>query len=188
MKEADIIRYLRTGDDREIDRAFEFLYEDCYPAIRSFVRRKGGGREDAADIFQDALIIFYKKIRNLDFSLQCSIGTYLFSICRNLWLKKMRTTSREAKRKEHYEQDEVDEHMLYLMEGDEDIQTMTACLREMGGDCGQLLIYFFFDGLKTDEVTRKMGYANEQVTRNKKSRCLKKLRILFKERQAKLNY
>ena len=33
----------------------------------------------------------------------------------------------------------------------------------------------------TNEVAKVMGYANEQVTRNKKSRCLKKLRATLKE-------
>ena len=50
----------------------------------------GGTRDDAKDIFQDALIIFHRKVRSEEFVLTCAVSTYLFSICRNLWREELR--------------------------------------------------------------------------------------------------
>lgn len=54
--------------------------------IRYYISKNNGNEEDAKDIFQDALFIIIEKIHNNDFVLQGTLSTYLFAICKNLWL------------------------------------------------------------------------------------------------------
>ncbi|MEO1516842.1 MAG: sigma-70 family RNA polymerase sigma factor [Bacteroidota bacterium] len=187
LAKSAIIEHLRGHDERMVDRAFESLYREHAAAVRSFVMQKGGNAEDAADVFQDALIVFYKKIRSNGFELHCSIGTYLFAVSKNLWLNKVRKHKKEIIGVDGWPQDELGETDVPLMEENPNSLAAAKALKKMGGDCEQLLVDFFFNGLETTEITQRMGYANEQVTRNKKSRCLKKLRILFRQLKSQMS-
>ena len=57
--------------------------------IQHFVTNNNGSFDDARDIFQEAMIALYEKVQLEHFTLSCQIKTYLFSICKNLWLKRL---------------------------------------------------------------------------------------------------
>lgn len=68
------------------------LYLDIYPLILKLVKSNSGTESDAKDVLQDAFLIVYTKISNDNFKLSCSFNTYIYSICRNLWLKQLRNS------------------------------------------------------------------------------------------------
>jgi DNA-directed RNA polymerase specialized sigma24 family protein len=41
-----------------------------------------------ADLFQDAIIVLFEKARDPEFTLTCSVRTYLIAICRNQIFKR----------------------------------------------------------------------------------------------------
>jgi DNA-directed RNA polymerase specialized sigma24 family protein len=53
MDDQQILTLLR---DKATDKAFKRLYRD-FPKIENLILQKGGSKEDATDIFQEALII-----------------------------------------------------------------------------------------------------------------------------------
>jgi RNA polymerase sigma factor (sigma-70 family) len=65
------------------------IYQKFAPRIIDYIRRKGGKREDGQDIFQEALIIIFQKAQKIEFELKSSFYSFLFGICRNLWLQKI---------------------------------------------------------------------------------------------------
>src|SRR6185436_11226786 len=75
---------------KEDNAAFERLHKDCFPIVAKYVKQNSGSRQDAEDIFQEAIIVLLNNIRHPGFQLTASLKTYLFSISKNLWLKKLR--------------------------------------------------------------------------------------------------
>jgi RNA polymerase sigma factor (sigma-70 family) len=65
------------------------IYQKFAPQIIDYVKRKGGKKEDGQDIFQEALVIIFQKVRDAAFELRSSFYSFLFGICRNLWLQKI---------------------------------------------------------------------------------------------------
>jgi RNA polymerase sigma factor (sigma-70 family) len=191
LNTTNIITKLKASDARIVDQAFSLLYREHYPVIRSFITNNSGSEEDAADIFQDALIVLYDKVRDETFELKCALKTFIYSICRNLWLKKLNGKKQDVVKTEAFSSIELEPNIADILEDTEQSRLITKYLQRIGGDTEKILVHFYFDGMKTEEVTQRMGYANEQVTRNKKSRCLKKLRglllesTLFKDFRAK---
>ena len=72
------------------------VYDHVLPSIIYYVRDNGGTEADARDVFQDALLALYRRVRDGDFTLTCTLKSYLRVVCRNLWLKRLRKTGREA--------------------------------------------------------------------------------------------
>ena len=72
------------------DRAvIESIYRENFPPIQAFVLKNNGFADDAKDIFQEAMIVLFEKAKLESFVLTCQIKTYLYSVSRRLWLKKL---------------------------------------------------------------------------------------------------
>jgi RNA polymerase sigma-70 factor (ECF subfamily) len=46
--------------------------------------------------------------------------------------------------------------------------------------CREVLTLFYYNHFSIDAIMPQMGYANENVTKSHKSRCLRKLKEIFK--------
>ncbi|MEO7048644.1 MAG: sigma factor, partial [Ferruginibacter sp.] len=83
--EQTLLKGLASNDKNCI----ESIYRENYSLIQSFVLNNNGSVDDARDIFQEAMIVLYEKAGLATFSLTCQLKTYLYSICRRLWLKRL---------------------------------------------------------------------------------------------------
>ncbi|UYZ62294.1 RNA polymerase sigma factor [Hymenobacter weizhouensis] len=54
-------------------------------------------------------------------------------------------------------------------------QRLRGLFSQLGADCQQVLMYFYFRGYNFEKVAGKMGFANANVARMQKSGCLRKL-------------
>ena len=84
-----IIIALRNNDDSVLS----VLYKLYFGSINHFIITNNGSEDDAKDIFQEAIIVFYQNIKDQNFELNCKIKTYLYSVSRLMWLKKIKKAS-----------------------------------------------------------------------------------------------
>ena len=103
-KAEEILDGLRKRDSNVLD----FIYENFFHQIKIFINKNNGTDEDAQDIYQDAILVIYQKIKNDNLTLNCSFNTYLYSVCRLLWLKQL------EKRKKSLEYAEDSEKLVEL--------------------------------------------------------------------------
>jgi RNA polymerase sigma factor (sigma-70 family) len=161
------------------DQALKQLYKQIFPIIKSFIHKNNGSEDDAADIFQDAIIVFYEKVRLNQFQLNSSIRTFLYSVCKHLWLNKLRAQKKVFSLEEESESMTIDDDTLSIIGTNEKNEYLIQLLSAIGEDCKKVLIYYYFDRLKMKQIADRMNFANEQVAKNKKSSCLKKLKSMI---------
>ncbi len=89
-----------VNDDEE---ALAYLYRIHFPMILNFILTNSGTQDEAKDIYQESIIVFYEKIKAGSLELNCQIKTYLYSVCRRLWLKKLAEKSRYVGKIEDFE-------------------------------------------------------------------------------------
>jgi RNA polymerase sigma factor (sigma-70 family) len=77
------------GLKKKQERYIRYLYKEFSPMINNFVIHNSGTYEDAEDVFQDALVLLYKRICTGNVCLNCSLKTYFYAICRNIWMKRL---------------------------------------------------------------------------------------------------
>ncbi|MDB5197511.1 MAG: sigma-70 family polymerase sigma factor, partial [Flaviaesturariibacter sp.] len=70
-------------------KAIETIYKENYNVVQALVVNNSGTTDDAKDIFQEALIVLYEKVKTGSFELNCQIKTYVYSVSRRLWLKRL---------------------------------------------------------------------------------------------------
>ena len=139
-----LIELLRSIDRSENDRAMSFLYQKLYLKVNSYVLKNSGGKDDAADLFQDGLIVLYKAIRQQKIPKDSNVQGYLFAVCRNLWLKRLRRQKKQQPLTKEFEDIPVDISHLDEMISIEKQDIIQDLLAKLGGNCRQLLIYFYY--------------------------------------------
>ncbi|MDQ1152448.1 RNA polymerase sigma factor (sigma-70 family) [Sphingobacterium zeae] len=80
-----IIEGIKDGNSFAIDA----IYKRYYPSISHMILQNNGREDEAKDIFQEAVIVLYDKVSKGNFELSSKLKTYLYSICRRLWLKQL---------------------------------------------------------------------------------------------------
>jgi RNA polymerase sigma factor (sigma-70 family) len=173
LTDEQILASIRAGDDRALGQVYRHNKE----AIIRYVLNNNGKEDDALDIFQEAVVLFYEKAKNVDFVLTASIGTYLFAICKNMWLKQLRskglvTTSDTPKDIVDITEDE-DEIL-----SNERVSAILSLLNQMIGNCKDLLSAFYYDKKSMLEIKDIFNYNTEESAKNQKYKCLKRLKEL----------
>lgn len=185
----EVLTGLRAGESF----AVQYLAKENLPLIKYFISKNNGSDEDAKDIFQDALFILVEKVHADNFELQGSLTTYLFAICKNLWL--MALDRQRVARK--YEKQHVSELSVVQddhSESSDDLfyeNLFRKCFESMD-EVSQKILKMYWMEISPAEIAEKLGYSYGYV-RKRKSECMKELkrRIMdhpdFKEFEKNLN-
>jgi RNA polymerase sigma factor (sigma-70 family) len=164
---------------KEADRAFRFLYQSAMPAVRQFVLNNSGNEEDAGDVFQDGLVVFHQHIKDNRFRGESSFKTYLFSICKFIWYNKLKKRKRMSIVNDAEIPDLQDDFTIRVLDEDKSILAQKL-LEQVGKPCKEILIKFYFEKVPMKQIAIDFGYKNEQIARNKKFKCLNRLKELLK--------
>ncbi|MEM9821344.1 MAG: sigma-70 family RNA polymerase sigma factor [Bacteroidota bacterium] len=183
LEDHELIRLLQSGDPLHQEKAFRYFYRQYYGLIESLIVRNSGQKEDVSDVFHDALIVFFNQVKNSDFSINSTVKTYFYSICRNLWLMQLRKAKRNVELKDQHEQIVLDEDLFETLEMNEKKRLLLRLLNELGEECQRILDLFYFRKLKIKQIQQSLQLASEQVVKNKKGNCLKKIRKKIMENQ-----
>ncbi len=163
-----------TSQARE--RWFIDLYERVFPAVARYVRQRGGSLEQAQDVFQDSLIIYYERIASAADPPEQE-EAYLLGIARYRWLLTGRRTGSEVPLDEVAEPDWAEEGTALPLS-----QKLLRLLTVAGKKCMDLLRAFYYDQLPLNEVAHTFGYAGVRSATVQKYKCLEKVRTTVQEK------
>lgn len=184
---SNLIDRLRRGEET----ALRQLYELSYPQCASFVKNNQGTPNDAEDMFQEALVVLYRKINDAGFELKSHIKTFLYAITRNLWLNELRKRSKSGLKlvMDDKETDYVlvDEDLLAEKEEEEEKHNLIGkMLMEIEGNCKELLINFYYKKMKLREIAEVMGFT-EQYAKKRRYKCMEAFKKSVRERYGQMN-
>jgi len=182
--DVQILDGLSTGNKDAIN----IIYKQYYPIFKKWLLTRGGEATDADDIFQDGLMILYQKSKDVEFCLTCTISTYLFSICKRLWLKKIQNSKakpvmhldfsdNEEAQYSNTSNDEMD--LQNFLENEEKYQKLNTALAQIGDNCAQLIKAFYIDKKSMSDIATIFNYTNAENAKVQKYKCLTRLRKLF---------
>jgi RNA polymerase sigma factor (sigma-70 family) len=171
MKDSEVLAKIAKGDESALD----FLYKKYYRMMTKLVISNSGTEDEARDVYQDALIVFWEKARSGKLVMTSKISTFIYSICLNLWRK-------ELERKSRLSNEEKDDVEYQDMESDERERIIRECINELGDTCRRILMYYYFDGMSMNDIAEKLGYANTDTAKTKKYKCKKRLDELVKSK------
>jgi RNA polymerase sigma factor (sigma-70 family) len=150
------------------------LYKSAFPQVAKYVARMGGSVDDAKDVFQDALVIYYEKA--IAGNLVAADGkAYLLGIAKHMWFKKFNEQSNTLPLNDAWDQaDDAEQHISN--------NKVLQFLETAGKRCMELLSAFYYHKLPMKDVAEQFGYAGERSVTVQKYKCLEKVKDTVKER------
>jgi RNA polymerase sigma factor (sigma-70 family) len=171
---------LLDGLAKEDKASIEQIYRDNYTMIQSLILNNNGSTDDAADIFQEAMIVLFEKSKTPGFELNCQLKTYLYSVCRRLWLKKLQQMQRFGRQSEDLEdvipvEDDLEMHEKRQL----DFNIMENAMSKIGEPCKSLLEAYYIQKKHMLQIATEFGYTNADNAKTQKYKCLVRLKKLF---------
>ncbi len=156
------------------------IYNKFFPKIKSYVLNKNGILEDAQDVFQEALIIIFRKARETNFELRSSFYSFLYGICKNLWLQKSTYLKKRGKLvelipdipTEMHDSEAQHEHQQYLL-----YQKHFNTLSEDN----KTILKMYAQNYSDKEIANAMNFDSYGYIRIKKMRAKKELITLIQK-------
>jgi RNA polymerase sigma factor (sigma-70 family) len=161
-------------------QAIESIYKDNYTVIQSFILNNNGTVDEARDVFQEAMIVLYEKAVTGSFELTCQLRTYIFSVCRRLWLKRLQQMNRFANNADNIaETVAVEEELEAHEKHNNDFILMETAMNKIGEPCKSLLDAYYIQKKHMQQIATEFGYTNADNAKTQKYKCLMRLKKLF---------
>ena len=175
-RDLNLLKGLSINDKTSI----QSIYKENYSLIQNLVTRNSGSEDDARDVFQEALIVLYEKSKSESFELNCQLRTYLYSVSRRIWLKKLQSQKRfEAPFENLEETVPVEEDLEAHDAQSRQYAIMRTAMGRIGEPCKSLLEAFYVHQKSMVEIASFFGYTNADNAKTQKYKCLMRLKKLF---------
>ncbi|MBV9961466.1 MAG: sigma-70 family RNA polymerase sigma factor [Parafilimonas sp.] len=173
--EQALLKALASNDSK----AAETIYKDNFNMVLAFILNNNGTYDEARDIFQEAMITLYQKAKSETFVLTSQIKTYVYSVCRRLWLKRLQQIGKTGTGIENFESIAVEDDLEIHERKNAELGIMDRALNSLGEPCKSLLEAFYIERKSMDQIASSFGYTNADNAKNQKYKCLMRLKKLF---------
>ncbi|CAM4231446.1 DNA-directed RNA polymerase specialized sigma subunit, sigma24 family [Pedobacter westerhofensis] len=157
---------------------FMALYIKAFSPVARHIAKMGGTLEEAQDIFQDALVIYYEKVSAAKPEIIVNEKAYLLGVARNIWLQRYKVSSKNQPLADFDAVNVPDEQLAS--------DKIMRYLQTAGKKCLELLKACYYDHLPVGNLAAVFGYSSTHSATVAKYKCLEKVRETVK--QNSLNY
>lgn len=156
------------------------FYALHYPMILQLVLMNNGSEQDAKDIYQEAIIVLCEKINKGSFELNSKLKTFIYSVSRRLWLKRLQLQTRFSGNLKDFEEISAPEEDLeHHTRKEEHFHAMGIALNKLGEPCKTLIEDFYMHDQSMLQISEKFGYTNPDNAKTQKYKCMQRLKKLF---------
>ena len=166
---------LITGIRNNDSAVLEHVYLTYFPIIEGYVIHNQGTSEHAKDVFQDAMMVVYNRTKSGELILTCKFGTYLYAVCKNIWMQERKKNLLHAEKLRQqpmvvHDPGPADDPLLqkHLT------QVFNKHFDELSKDC-QKILSMYFNNFTVEDIRAAMNYKDLHHAADRKYRCKKSL-------------
>jgi len=178
-----IVSGIRAGGPAR-DEALKRLY--LMPGLRETVTRhviaQGGSRQDAQDIFQEALVILDRNVREGRYEARSALSTYFVAIAKWRWVTVRRQQGRYTDLSPAHYDAEIESPEAETIRT-EYRELFQAALAQIGERCRELLRLYQLDHTM-EEIAHLMQYNSADVAKKEAYRCRMRFREVLQNNPA----
>lgn len=163
---------LLQGIIKQDQLALDYLYLNLFPKVNKLIKNLGGDYDTANDIFQEAIILIFKKAQSNELDENLLVEGFVMGVCKLIWTNiSTRNTKKYSPNNipidiaEDSNQTIVNEYLhiqrrkVYLEHFD-----------KLNDDCKTILMAFF-NGNSYAEIALTLGLVSEDYARRRKYLC-----------------
>lgn len=151
---------------------FIALYQETFPAVARYIRSRGGSLEEAGEVFQESVVLYYEKLLEQPDVAAGHEAAYLMGIAKHRWLRFQENRNRHAAL-HNLPADAADEPTVQFSG-----TRLTQLLETVGQRCLQLLRAFYFEQQRPKDIATAFDFSGERSATVQKFKCLEKVRAV----------
>jgi len=156
------------------------IYDQFFPGVVRWLERNQGKRADAEDVFQEALMAIFNRLKKGDLVIEHAFNTYLFAICKRIWFKRLKKPDFHVTSTDELALNSSESELItQSMERSEKMTLFRSKLLQLGADC-QKVLQLHFAKKSFAEIAQLLKYTSEEYARRKKYLCKNELTKLIK--------
>ncbi|WP_298550922.1 sigma-70 family RNA polymerase sigma factor [uncultured Algibacter sp.] len=175
-----LVKSIQANDDSVL----KSLYNDNFYKTEQYILTNSGSVDEAKDIFQEAFVAVWENVQDNKFvpKNESALNGYLYTIAKNKWLNHLNSVRyRKTNSFENHVQTLTNtntiENEIFKEEDTNKINEVVSAFDSLGEACKKLLSVFYYDNKSLRDIS-KLFNVTEASARNKKYRCIEKLRTL----------
>ncbi|WP_452597822.1 RNA polymerase sigma factor [Pontimicrobium sp. MEBiC01747] len=173
MENDDFVSQFLKGNSKLLNS----IYDNSFKYVEHYITSRNGSKKDAEDVFHNALIIIYVKLKEGNINIK-AFDNYLFTVCKNLWKRenaKHRVTNNNVI---PLVSEELDKASFYLEHNQWELYKEKFEL--LSAQCKEILSMVFQKKAYAD-IVKKYSYSSQTVARQRVFKCKARLSKLIKE-------
>lgn len=173
MDAKEYIKGLKSGDRKVL----ESLYNTNLKTVISWIRKNGGSEDDGLDIFQDSLEAVIRKAYKNELKINSSFDAFLFRVCRNKWIDKIRKRKLDEKVRivelDRYDNETGIEEIVEEVNHEQQLRHMLDGTFQKLSPLCQKLLKLVESNATTDEIVAQMEMNSSNTMYRRKFACMK---------------
>lgn len=171
------IEVVEAIKSNKADHVLLFLYKNLQPKISKWITTNSGSKEEAQDIFQDSILVFYSYVTKDKFDVSANIEAFIFKIAKNKWINYVKKEGKKTS---------IEGDIAINIEAESSIknnnqQLISELLEKLGSVCKEILTYTIFYNLSMEDVCSRLGFNNPNTAKTKNYKCKQRLKNLINE-------
>lgn len=175
LTDSQLLKALK-GNQTERNDALEYLYyaPGWRDWVLGFVAQNGGDRSGGEDLFQEAVILFDRNVRQGRFKGYSSAKTYFLGIAKQRWFNQQRTNHTMIEiTPAMYDGEQESSENLYIRKENKEI--INQVINELGEPCKELLKLYKLS-FSNEEIARQLNMSSAELAKKYIYRCRKRFR------------
>lgn len=168
--DSEILDAIRRGQDNKV---LDSLYKNVLPTITNFICSNSGNEDEAYDVFQDAVALFYRLVINEEFNEKYKIAGFLYTVSKNYWINRAKKLKRQTQFGDIGIHEKVEDNALNDIMDVEKRKAVMELFSRMGEKCLKLLTFSVLHKMSMDEICLELGYPNANAAKTQNYRCKK---------------
>jgi len=151
------------------------LFTNVFPLVKGMILSNSGNYQDAEDVYHEAFMAVYTRLKTNGIQLTVPFHHYFLSICRNIWLKRIRSHKLVYGSLQGYE--ELCQEQVYSFHGEQNAlkaSLLMEHIQKLDAE-SRKVIELFMENMSFKHIAKKMNYGNEQRAIKKKYTAKKQL-------------
>lgn len=153
-----------------------YLDETARKFIINLVLKHGGSLEDAKDVFQEAVILLDRKIRNKDCEILSSVRGYLCGLARHIWYNHNRKKMRAITGMKRLEASTQEEDEIWKKMDRKELQREISSILDMLSEREKRVLQMWQLSYSMKEIKETLRLPSAGMARKLKFNALDKLR------------
>lgn len=167
----ELIKLLASNDKNDLKKVVIYLKQQMTNRIKALIWRRGGTKEDAEELLNDALLVARKYAKEDRFKPNTDVIGFIYGVVRNKHQPENQTLSLL----DNFDipdlpSDQPDEELLFKLK---------KAMQQLSEDCRKVIYAYYYQKKSMKEITKIFALGSEQAAKNKKSKCMKRLRTFY---------